>query len=83
MVLDALNQRTYVMLGDGNGSFKLASTINASLPAVALDVNGDGKPDLLFDEGLYVMLGNGDGTFAPTSPTPRPLTTTTYVLTPT
>jgi hypothetical protein len=65
MVLDALNQRTYVMLGDGNGGFKLASTLNASLPAIALDVNGDGKPDLLFDEGPYVMLGNGDGTFAP------------------
>jgi hypothetical protein len=65
MVLDGLNQRTYVMLGDGNGSFKLASTLNAALPAVALDVNGDGKPDLLFDEGPYVMLGNGDGTFAP------------------
>jgi hypothetical protein len=31
MVLDALNQRTYVMLGDGNGSFNLASTLNASL----------------------------------------------------
>jgi hypothetical protein len=65
MVLDALNQRTYVMLGEGNGSFKLASTLNASLPAVAVDVNGDGKPDLLFVEGPYVMLGNGDGTFGP------------------
>jgi len=65
MVLDALNQRTHIMLGDGNGSFRLASTIGSSLPAMALDVNGDGKPDLLFDEGPYVMLGNGDGTFAP------------------
>jgi hypothetical protein len=65
MVLDANDQQTYVLLGDGHGSFTLASTINTVVSAIAIDVNGDGKPDLLFDEGPYVMLGNGDGTFAP------------------
>ncbi|HWW23183.1 MAG TPA: FG-GAP-like repeat-containing protein [Edaphobacter sp.] len=65
MVLDANDQQTYILLGDGHGSFALASTIDTSLSAIAIDVNGDGKPDLLFNEGPYVMLGNGDGTFAP------------------
>ena len=65
MVIDALNQQVYVMLGDGNDSYTFASKISSSVPAVVLDVNGDGKPDLVFNEGPYVMLGNGDGTFAP------------------
>jgi uncharacterized protein (TIGR03437 family) len=43
-----------------------------SIQAVAADVDGDGKPDLLLSDAtgdLYVLTGKGDGTFLPTSPT--------------
>ncbi len=68
MVLDALNQQIYILLGDGHGSFNVVGTINSILdPVTVLDVNGDGKPDLLLDTGPSVMLGNGNGTFVPPS----------------
>lgn len=64
LVIDNLNNRTFVLLGDGHGSFKLASTIGASpFSPIAIDVNHDVKPDLLETNGPYVALGNGDGTF--------------------
>jgi hypothetical protein len=65
-----------VLLGNGDGTFQPAATnflcaggtgwTNAL--AVA-DVNRDGKPDLLVDNGgcedsVVVLLGNGDGTFS-------------------
>jgi len=62
-----------VLLGNGDGTFQAAKSINAGDPgtwsvAVA-DVNGDGKPDLLVSSRTYntvgVLLGNGDGTFQP------------------
>ena len=65
------------LLGNGDGTFLSAVGDNtglggASVLAVA-DVNGDGKPDVIFNGTntylganpyvLYVALGNGDGTF--------------------
>jgi hypothetical protein len=69
-----------VLLGNGDGTFQPAATFGAggysTLSVAALDVNGDGKPDLLVANGcgatsqncsgdgvVGVLLGNGDGTF--------------------
>jgi flagellin-like hook-associated protein FlgL len=62
--------RVEVWLGNGDGTFKAKTTYtegNQPEQIVALDVNGDGKPDLLVSEftgnSLDVYIGNGDGTF--------------------
>ena len=71
-----------ILLGNGSGGFTQAtgSPIAAgSTPnsvAVA-DVNGDGKADLIFSNGIVsgtvtVMLGNGSGGFAAASGSPFP-----------
>ena len=69
-----------VLLGNGDGSFQSAVTYHSggfgAESAAAMDVNGDGKPDLLVantcvTDGAFncvngsvgVLLGNGDGTF--------------------
>jgi hypothetical protein len=59
-----------VLLGNGDGTFKTATTFPSASPflvAVA-DFNADGVPDLVVSNGLgstvSVLLGNGDGTFA-------------------
>jgi hypothetical protein len=54
-----------IYLSKGDGTFKLGAQYTESYggPLVA-DVNGDGKPDLVFvGNPVFVMLGNGDGTF--------------------
>jgi hypothetical protein len=69
-----------VLLGNGDGTFQAAVIYDSggysALSVAALDVNGDGKPDLLVANGcaiqlqnctgdgvVGVLLGNGDGTF--------------------
>lgn len=62
-----------VLLGNGDGTFNLTQTYPAPVtgPVVTLDLNGDGKIDLVVgsacrgcgNSGVTVFLGNGDGTF--------------------
>ena len=68
-----------VYLGNGDGTFQapLTFTVGSSpMYAQAIDVNGDGKLDLVVTDygtggsttdlgGVAVLLGNGDGTFQP------------------
>ncbi|HEY7333478.1 MAG TPA: FG-GAP-like repeat-containing protein [Bryobacteraceae bacterium] len=62
-----------VFLGNGGGTFqpeKVVTNSNDDLQALAAgDLNGDGKPDLVFttagpQPALIVAMGSGDGTFA-------------------
>jgi hypothetical protein len=66
-----------ILLGNGNGTFKLKTTLpyfnvvsvnplarRTSLTNILVgDVNGDGIPDII--DGFEEYLGNGDGTFKP------------------
>ncbi|HSS80650.1 MAG TPA: FG-GAP-like repeat-containing protein, partial [Gaiellaceae bacterium] len=57
-----------VLLGRGDGTFRLRRYFAARVYAsrlVAGDLNGDGKPDLVFSDSgaLAVMLNRGDATF--------------------
>ncbi len=65
-----------VLLGNGKGGFGKPQSFAAGTPAggvVIGDLNGDGKPDLVFTHGsafgkpeaVSVLLGNGDGSFGP------------------
>src|SRR5205807_611745 len=55
-----------VLLGKGDGSFLPLAPV--SVPPIAssaalVDVNGDGRPDLVPDATALSLLGNGDGSF--------------------
>jgi len=66
-----------VLLGNGNGTFQSAVSYSSGgrspVSVAAVDVNSDGKQDLLIagdlecnptcSSGIGVLLGNGDGTF--------------------
>jgi len=88
---DSLENRTSLFLNDGSGNYDgpqgeaigyLLGTVNAPYPfgpTQAVDLNGDGKPDLLLiDIGAYsgipeqltAMLNNGTGKFLPAVRTP-------------
>ena len=58
----------YVALGNGSGGFGAAtvnSNIGGSNQIIYADVNGDGIPDLVQENGtLNIWIGKGDGTFS-------------------
>jgi uncharacterized protein (UPF0548 family) len=72
------NGTASVLLGNGDGTFKPPVSYNSgdqnAMAIAAVDVNGDGKLDLLLvnectsncsSGSVSVLLGNGDGTFQP------------------
>jgi hypothetical protein len=54
-------------LGQAANPFFAPPTFSGTGQALSADVNGDGKPDLLFFDGT-VLLGKGDGTFTTGTP---------------
>jgi hypothetical protein len=69
VVNDSVGGVTYVLLGNGSGSFQSETSYN-SRALLFTDVNGDGYPDLVGTASpgqVQVLLGNSNGTFG--SPT--------------
>ena len=66
LVANAADSSVSVFIGNGDGTFKPRTTISTkSVGMTVVDVNGDGKLDLLTTGGANVreFFGNGDGTF--------------------
>jgi hypothetical protein len=60
----SVNFYVNVLLGNGDGSFRVAGTMSVAGGNIALgDFNRDGKLDVLdAGQGIYLLLGNGAGT---------------------
>src|SRR3989442_1048229 len=74
VVANSLANTVSVLLGNGDGTFQAARNFDAGLGSgpiwvVVVDINGDGKADVLLANqsrhSLGVLLGNGDGTLQP------------------
>jgi hypothetical protein len=67
LVVSDDNGQLTVLLGNGDGTFRNAGSIQGrGTPALAAgDFTGDGIPDLVqgANQGVRLLLGNGDGTF--------------------
>jgi hypothetical protein len=69
------SQASIVLLGNGDGTFSQQAPIPSSfgfLRAKVIDLNGDGRQDLVFamNGTVAVSMGHGDGTFAATTQLP-------------
>ena len=70
VVADQGGERVFVLLGNGDGTFRPGSTIplapsfSFGLSIAVADLNRDGVPDLLIGGGsAQALIGRGDGTF--------------------
>jgi hypothetical protein len=85
VVADYLTSQIFVLLGNGNGTFRKSTKFSITSPvALAVgDLNGDGKEDLVVAEypdagesTVAVLLGDGTGKFRQSSSYPSGVETT-------
>ncbi len=87
MILSNSSTVLSVLLGNGDGTFQAALTVNvgSSLKSLVIaDFNGDGKLDVAGvndTSGLFVLLGTGSGSFTAASGSPTTLPGSSVIVT--